>query len=163
MSADKTVGDEKAGRAARRPSFLPQRKSDPARSVTSAGKAKVITTAPAKKPVVKTEDQEPQEPKRGGNLITNVAADLREYAEGVRSELRKVTWPTREETTRLTIIVLIALIATAILLGAIVLVYTELFRVGLDRPEVLIVFMLIAAAVGFFINRSQNRPSGFQR
>lgn len=161
MSADKTVGDPKEGRAPRRPSFLPQRKPDSTRAVTSAGKAKVVSTA-SKKPV-KVEDEEPQEPKREGNFLTNLPGDLRLYAEGVRSELRKVTWPTREEATRLTIIVIVALIVTAILLGATVLIYTELFRVGLDRPEVLIVFMLIAAAVGWFINRAQNRSSGYQR
>lgn len=160
MSADKTVGEPKEERQPRRPSFLPQRKPTPA--VAAPGKARVISNAPTKKPV-KTEDEEPEQKKREGNLIQRVGGDLREYVEGVRSELRKVTWPTRDEATRLTIIVIIALIITAIVLGAVVLLFTELFRVGLDSPLVLIVFMLVAAVVGFVINRAQNRSSGFQR
>lgn len=159
MSADKTAGDQKEGRQPRRPLLGLQRK--PATAAATAGKARVITTAPTKKPV-KTEDEEPEE-KREGNFLTRLPGDLREYAEGVRSEMRKVTWPTREELIRLTVIVLVALITTALILGAIVLIYTELFRVGLDSPVVLVGFMLAAAVVGFVINRSQNRPTGYKR
>jgi preprotein translocase subunit SecE len=43
-------------------------------------------------------------------------------------ELRKVTWPTRDETMRLTVIVLAVLIVTSLFLGAIDLMLTEIFR-----------------------------------
>jgi preprotein translocase subunit SecE len=43
-------------------------------------------------------------------------------------ELRKVTWPTRDETMRLTAIVLVVLIVSALFLGAIDLLLTEIFR-----------------------------------
>ncbi len=159
MSADKTAGDQKEGRQPRRPLMGLQRK--PAAAATTTGKARVITTAPTKKPV-KTEEEE-VEAKREGNFLTRLPGDMRDYIEGVRSELRKVTWPTREELIRLTLIVLVALVITALVLGAIVLIFTELFRIGLDSPAVLIGFMLAAAVVGFVINRSQNRPSGYKR
>lgn len=121
----------------------------------------MISNAPTKKPV-KTEDEEPVQ-KREGNFLTRLPNDIREYVEGVRSELRKVTWPTREEALRLTMIVVLALIVTALVLGTVVLLYTELFRIGLDSPVVLIAFMLVAAVVGVVINRSQNRPTGYKR
>ncbi|MBK9747376.1 MAG: preprotein translocase subunit SecE [Anaerolineae bacterium] len=159
MSADKTVGDQKEGRQPRRLSLGLQRKAD---ASASTGKARVISNAPTKKPV-KTEVEEPEQKPREGNFLTRLPGDLREYIEGVRSELRKVTWPTREEAIRLTIIVIVALIVTALVLGAVVLLYTELFRIGLDSPVVLIAFMLIAAVVGVVINRSQNRPTGYRR
>jgi len=160
MSADKTVGDQKDARQPRRPLLGLQRKSDATRTA-AAGKARVISNAPTKKPV-KTEDEEPVQ-KREGNFLTRLPNDIREYVEGVRSELRKVTWPTREEALRLTMIVVLALIVTALVLGAVVLLYTELFRIGLDSPVVLIAFMLVAAVVGVVINRSQNRPTGYKR
>ena len=43
-------------------------------------------------------------------------------------ELRKVTWPTRDETMRLTVIVLAVMIASSLFLGAIDLLLTEIFR-----------------------------------
>ncbi len=162
MSADKTVGEQKEGQP-RRSLFAPQKKTDPktTRSVTSTGKARVLNT-PTRKPV-KDNEEEPKQVQPEGSIVTRTTTGLRDYFEGVRSELRKVTWPDREDTRRLTIIVLVALVATAILLGTIVLIFTQLFAAGLDNPVILIVFMLVAAAVGVAINRMQNRPSGFQR
>jgi preprotein translocase subunit SecE len=43
-------------------------------------------------------------------------------------ELRKVTWPTRDEALRLTAIVLAVMIVTSIFLGAIDALLTEFFR-----------------------------------
>jgi preprotein translocase subunit SecE len=43
-------------------------------------------------------------------------------------ELRKVTWPTRDEAMRLTVIVLAVLIVTSLFLGSIDLLLTEIFR-----------------------------------
>jgi preprotein translocase subunit SecE len=37
----------------------------------------------------------------------------------VISELRKVTWPTREETTRLTVVVIVVAVAIGLALGAV--------------------------------------------
>jgi preprotein translocase subunit SecE len=43
-------------------------------------------------------------------------------------ELRKVNWPSREEATQLTIIVLVVLAASSAFLGALDYVFTSLFR-----------------------------------
>ena len=45
----------------------------------------------------------------------------------VIGELKKVTWPTREETTRLTILVISVSVAIGIILGVIDLGFSRLF------------------------------------
>lgn len=101
-----------------------------------------------------------EEEERQGNLIQRVAGGLREYFEGVRSELQKVTWPTREETRRLTIIVTLTLIISALILGTISLLFTELFRVGLSNAAILLGFMFLAVAAGLIVYRfNSRRPS----
>ena len=46
----------------------------------------------------------------------------------VRSELRKVIWPTRREATNLTILVVALSVATGLILGLIDFLFSELFR-----------------------------------
>jgi preprotein translocase subunit SecE len=48
------------------------------------------------------------------------------YLRATRSELRKVVWPTREETINLTIVVLAVMVAMSILLGLIDFLFTQL-------------------------------------
>jgi preprotein translocase subunit SecE len=43
-------------------------------------------------------------------------------------ELRKVSWPTREEALRLTAIVMVVLISSALFLGLVDAILTEVFR-----------------------------------
>lgn len=50
------------------------------------------------------------------------------YFKDTRAELRKVTWPTRQEATNLTLIVLAVTFTMAILLGAVDFVFTKLFE-----------------------------------
>lgn len=109
---------------------------------------------PSRRRQVEAEEEE-------GNLATRTVGGLREYFEGVRSELGKVIWPTREETRRLTIIVLIALIISSLVLGAISLLFTELFKVGLNSPIILLAVMLIAVAAGVFFMRYSSRRSTY--
>lgn len=47
----------------------------------------------------------------------------------VVSELRKVTWPTRQETTRLTLLVLVVSVAIGVFLGVIDIAFARLFSV----------------------------------
>jgi preprotein translocase subunit SecE len=49
------------------------------------------------------------------------------YFRETRSELRKVVWPTREEATNLTVIVMAVTIGMSALLGLIDLVFSRLF------------------------------------
>jgi preprotein translocase subunit SecE len=48
------------------------------------------------------------------------------YLKETRAELRKVTWPTRQQAINLTLIVLAVTIAMAIFLGAVDLVFASL-------------------------------------
>lgn len=68
------------------------------------------------------------------------------YFRGVISELQKVTWPTREETTRLTSVVLGVTIAFAIVLGIFDTFLAWWFKQAFSESSELI-FMVIAAVV----------------
>jgi preprotein translocase subunit SecE len=50
------------------------------------------------------------------------------FIRDVRSELRKVAWPTQRETIKLTAVVLAFSIAVGLLLGGIDFLFQELFR-----------------------------------
>ncbi|MFH2019021.1 MAG: preprotein translocase subunit SecE [bacterium] len=48
------------------------------------------------------------------------------YLSEVRRELSKVTWPTRKEATRMTVIVIIASLLVGLYIGGLDLVFTSL-------------------------------------
>jgi preprotein translocase SecE subunit len=150
MSADNTVG-EQPDRRRRRTTIgksrdqLLREQADGERAVA---KAKTRAT-PSKR------DDDEDEGKR--TLLQRIG----DYFEGVQSEWKKVIWPTNEETRRLTRIVVTTLIATAIALGIIVLLFTELFRIGLNQPAILLAVMVIAAVVGLFLARVSSQRSSY--
>lgn len=97
-----------------------------------------------------------------GNFITRTVRGLREYFEGVRSELQKVVWPTREEARRLTIIVLSVTITAAIVLGIISLLFNELFNLGLRSPLVFaVVFVLILIGFVYYLRTNNRRTPSY--
>jgi preprotein translocase subunit SecE len=102
-------------------------------------------------------EEEMEEPE--GNFFQRLIRNLRDYFEGVRGEVQKVSWPTRAEVRRLTIIVLIALVISSIVLGAIAGVFAELFRIGLSNPLIILIFMAVGAVALFFIGRYFNRTT----
>ena len=51
----------------------------------------------------------------------------------VISELRKVTWPTREETTRLTVVVIVVSVAIGLALGGVDIAFNKLVEETLLR------------------------------
>ncbi len=53
---------------------------------------------------------------------------LVEYLKDTRGELRKVSWPTREAATNLTLIVLGVTVAMALFLGAVDFIFASLIR-----------------------------------
>ena len=95
----------------------------------------------------------------GGNFITRSTRGVVEYFEGVQAELNKVTWPTRDETRRLSIIVLATTIASSIALGIVAFAYSNLFRIGLAQPLLFIGFFIAVLAAGFWVYRRSNRSS----
>ena len=93
--------------------------------------------------------QEIEESKSEGNFITRPLRGVSEYFEGVRAEMQKVVWPTREDVQRLTWIVLVTMVISSIVLGAISLVFTELFALGISAPAIFAVLFVVV--VGVFI------------
>ena len=57
----------------------------------------------------------------------NPAQAVISYFRGTRAELRRVNWPSREEATRLTIIVLIVTFISSVALGLMDFVFAKLF------------------------------------
>lgn len=64
-----------------------------------------------------------QEPPRKSAKSSNA---LVRYFQDTREELRKVTWPSQEEITRLTLIVLGATVASALFLGLLDFIFQRL-------------------------------------
>jgi len=81
-----------------------------------------------------------------GNALTRPFRGPLNYFEGVRSELEKVTWPTPEETQRLSYIVAVVTVASSLFLGGLALIFTRLFNIGVETPTV-----FIGAFVAFLI------------
>lgn len=50
------------------------------------------------------------------------------YLRETRAELSKVSWPTRQEATNLTIVVLITVVASAAVLGSFDILFGKLFQ-----------------------------------
>jgi preprotein translocase SecE subunit len=101
--------------------------------------------------------QEVEVTETDGNFITRPIRGLGGYIEGVRAEMQKVVWPTREETRRLTTIVLSVTILSALVLGAVSFVFTELFVLGLKSPIIFAVLFVIALGVFFYYLRLSNK------
>lgn len=94
----------------------------------------------------------------GGNFISRFFGGIVTYFREVRSEADKVAWPTREETLRLTRIVLITTIISSIVLGALSALAGQFIRFGLDAPIAIFAFMTIVT-VGTFIYLRRSGPS----
>jgi preprotein translocase subunit SecE len=58
--------------------------------------------------------------RRGGGIV--------KYINETRSELRKVAWPSRQETVNLTSVVVILMVAVGAFLGAVDFLFQEFFR-----------------------------------
>jgi preprotein translocase subunit SecE len=70
-----------------------------------------------------------------GSLQNATGSDsrLQRFYRDIKSELRKVVWPTREQATNLTVIVCIVSAAVGVFLGGVDLAFGELFKVLLGR------------------------------
>ncbi|HMM29100.1 MAG: preprotein translocase subunit SecE [Chloroflexota bacterium] len=80
-----------------------------------------------------------------------VVRSIASYLHGVRTELGKVTWPTREETMRLTGVVLGVTIAFSIALGLLDTFLTWWFQQAFhpdSETTFLIIALVVAALVG---------------
>jgi preprotein translocase SecE subunit len=120
-------------------------------------------TAPKGRATPGRRTQEVEEVKAETGIVSSITSPFRsiaEYWEGVRSELQKVIWPTREETQRLATIVLVVTIISSIVLGLLSLIFTAVIAAGLNSPLLVfgVIFLLAVVAFGFYL-RSSNRGS----
>lgn len=120
-------------------------------------------TAPKGRATPGRRTQEVVEVKSEGNFVTRPLYALRDYWEGVRSEIQKVAWPTREETRRLTSIVLVVCVIASIVLGTISAIFTWLVGVGLEAPIIVFggILLLTLAAFAYYLRLSNRRTSSF--
>ncbi|GAB4422925.1 MAG: hypothetical protein Kow00106_20030 [Anaerolineae bacterium] len=89
----------------------------------------------------------------GGGLLSRipVVRSVVAYFQGVASEMQKVTWPSREETSRLTSVVLGVTVAFAIGLGLLDAFYSWWFRQAFHADSEWI-FLVVAAAVAVVLS-----------
>jgi preprotein translocase subunit SecE len=77
------------------------------------------------------------------------------YFQETRAELRKVTWPTREEARNLTLIIVAVTIAMAVFLGLFEYFFQQVVG-GIIRGQVvwsvIAIVLVLAGAAGFFYN-----------
>ena len=83
-----------------------------------------------------------------GNAITSPIYATLDYFSNVRAELNKVSWPSREDTRRLTILCINVTIASALFLGALSLILTEFIQLGLAPGNSWMLLGVIVAMVG---------------
>ena len=120
-------------------------------------------TAPKGRATPGRRTQEVEEVKAETGIVSSVTSPFRtmaEYWEGVRSEMQKVIWPTREETQRLATIVLVVTIISSLVLGLLSLIFSAIIAAGLNSPLIVFgaIFLLAVVAFGFYL-RSSNRGS----
>ncbi|MBI1279533.1 MAG: preprotein translocase subunit SecE [Anaerolineaceae bacterium] len=120
-------------------------------------------TAPKGRATPGRRTQEVEEEKAESGIVGGITSPFRsmiEYWEGVRSEMQKVIWPTRDETQRLATIVLIVTIVSSIVLGLLSLIFTAVIAAGLNSPLIVFGGILLVSLVGFgYYLRSSNRGS----
>ena len=83
---------------------------------------------------------------------------LVKYFNETRAELRKVTWPTREEATNLTIIIVMVTIVVAIFLGLLDFLFQEVVSgiiIGNWLWIGIAVLLFLGGAAAFYFNGQQ--------
>jgi preprotein translocase subunit SecE len=71
--------------------------------------------------------------RQGMNIFQRFWSNIQRFFQETVGELRKVSWPTRQEAIRLTEIVLIVIFVMAVILGGLDWVYAKFFGVILGR------------------------------
>lgn len=114
-----------------------------------------ITSGKGRPTIGRRNRQQVVEPE--GNVVTRTVSRPQEILGDVREELRKVSWPTREEAVRLSRIVILVTILAASILGTISYGFTLLFQQGLQRPLIFVGFFAIAGVIAFLVYRAYKR------
>jgi preprotein translocase SecE subunit len=96
------------------------------------------------------------------SVVTSPFHRFTEYLQDVRGELSKVVWPTREEAARMTRIVLITLVVSAVVMGVISFLMSKFVEFGLNFPPALVLaFVAIVTAAVYGIHFSGTSKRGY--
>lgn len=97
--------------------------------------------------------------KEGGNFLTGV----RTYFTEVRTELNKVSWPTRDDVQHLTVVVLAVTIASSIALGFLSFILSLVVNdYGMQYPIILgVLFVIIVAGTIWSFSRDASSKGGY--
>ena len=87
-------------------------------------------------------------PEEQGNAITRPLYSVLDYFNNVRAEMNKVSWPSREDTRRLTILCINVTIASALFLGGLSVILTQYMEIGLSPGNAWLLILAIIAMVG---------------
>lgn len=148
MAAEKSV--EKRRRR-RRPA---EEVEETTRSEVTVSEGKGRATPGRRSQAVQSEER--------GNFITRPIFRLLDYIGDVRSELAKVSWPSREDTIRLTRIVILATIVASLGLGIVGLIFGEFIKLGLNTPLLFVILaVLVVVGVFYWIRRSNSSSVGY--
>jgi len=90
---------------------------------------------------------------RGNFVVRFFRGIIRNYLRGVKEELEKVVWPTREELIRLARIVLIVTLFAAVVLGTMSFFFNELFIQGFSNNIVFLGFFIGVGVLYFAAGR----------
>jgi preprotein translocase subunit SecE len=82
------------------------------------------------------------------NLLTRVIGPIAGYLRDTRAELRKVTWPTREEAYKLTLIVLGTVIVMSLILGLADFIFAKIMQGIIVGNVVWVVVGVLVVVVG---------------
>lgn len=63
----------------------------------------------------------------------NVVTKVREYMAGVRTEVGRVSWPSRREVVSLTVLIILMSVVLGVYLGLTDLIVTQILRLLLQR------------------------------
>jgi preprotein translocase subunit SecE len=88
------------------------------------------------------------------NFATRMIEPILRYLRDTRAELRKVTWPTREEAWKLTLIVLGTVVVMSLILGAADFIFGKIMQgvvVGNVVWVVVGVVIVVATAVAMYL------------
>ena len=91
------------------------------------------------------------------SVMTRVIDPVVNYLRDTRAELRKVTWPTRQEAWNLTLIVLGAVVVMSIILGLADFLFAEIMR-GIVTSNLIwigvgVLVVLVGVAAVYFMGR----------
>jgi len=86
-----------------------------------------------------------------GNALTRPIYMTIDYFNNVRAEMQKVSWPSREDTRRLTIMCINVTIASALFLGGLSVILTQFIELGLvPGNSWMLLGVIVAMVAGAF-------------